>query len=162
MLTQLLLDPHYRTLRGLATLLDKDMVFFGHKSAERLGLAPDGASSDEWSPIWIQLLDCIHQVVRQFPHAFEFDAAALGFLATHCYAGFVTTFRHNTIAQRDADKTATRSTSIWAQLLARRPCQPGYRPWPLAAGRSAPRARCSAWPCGSSTCRRCAAWRSWS
>ena len=135
-LTQLLLDPYYRTLRGLATLLDKDMVFFGHKSAERLGLAPDGASSDEWSPIWIQLLDCIQQVVRQFPHAFEFDAAALGFLATHCYAGFVTTFRHNTIAQRDADKTATRSTSVWAQLLARADhfANPGYRPWPLASG----------------------------
>lgn len=59
------------------------------------------------------------QVVRQFPTAFEFSEAALAFLASHLYAGFVTTFRHNSHAEHAADAAASRSTSVWAQLLSR-------------------------------------------
>ena len=138
-LTQLLLDPHYRTLRGLATLLDKDMVHFGHKAADRLGLKPPGVASAEWSPIWLQLLDCIQQVVRQFPRAFEYTPRALAFLATHGYAGFVTTFRHNTVAELQAADEAAgcrRSTSVWYGMLARKAyfANRHYRPWPLCKG----------------------------
>ena len=135
-LTQLLLDPYYRTLRGLATLLDKDMVAFGHKAAERLGFRPPGIASAEWSPIWLQLLDCIQQLVQQFPSAFEYTPAALALIATHCYAGFVTTFRHNTQAELTADPAASRTTSVWHQLLVRHRhlTNPRYKPWPLTRG----------------------------
>lgn len=135
-LTQLMLDPHYRTLRGLATLLDKDMVACGHKSADRNGHAFGGTTSSEWSPIWLQLLDAIRQLVRQFPAAFEFDERTLAFLATHLYAGYVSTFRHNSPSSRANDASASKLTSVWAQLLARAPHlrNPAYVPWPLERG----------------------------
>jgi hypothetical protein len=61
-LTQLLLDPHYRTLDGLLTLLDKDVGAFGHKCADRLGFSVAyPIDSTEWSPVLLQLLDAIWQ-----------------------------------------------------------------------------------------------------
>ena len=135
-LAQLLLDPHYRTLRGLATLLDKDMIAFGHKSADRNGFAQGGVASAEWSPIWLQLLDGMRQVVRQFPSHFEYKEEALAFLATHLYAGFVTSFRHNTPQELQADTHAQRSTSIWELLLQRYHHfrNTSFTPWPLSNG----------------------------
>ena len=68
--------------------------------------------------------------------AFDFDERALAFLASHLYAGFVTTFRHNTIAALAHDETASKSTSVWASLLARVAHfrNPTYSPWPLRRG----------------------------
>ncbi len=54
-------------------------VQFGHKFAERCGtfsLESDG----EWSPVFHQFLDCVWQLTRQFPTAFEFNENLLIFL----------------------------------------------------------------------------------
>ena len=36
-LTQVLLDPYYRTIEGLIVLIEKDWIYFGHMFALRLG-----------------------------------------------------------------------------------------------------------------------------
>lgn len=38
---------------------------------------------DELSPVFLQFLDLVHNVVRQFPTAFEFDEDLLTFIAEH-------------------------------------------------------------------------------
>ena len=137
-LVQLLLDPHYRTTRGLATLLDKDVVAFGHKCADRLGFSEHSAAgSTEWSPILLQLLDAILQLVHQFPSAFEYSALALSFLATHAYAGYVHTFTYDTDAERPAAAASGAGrSSVWPAMLERAAHfrNPGYAPWPLERG----------------------------
>ena len=102
-LAQLLLDPYYRSIAGFQVLVDKvrhrtalrmpdhrphsaallrcrlsvmrggvrqEWLAFGHKFHDRLG---DPESADQRSPVFLQFLDCIWQLIEQFPTAFEFN-----------------------------------------------------------------------------------------
>ena len=88
-LTQILLDPYYRTFEGFLALIMKDWCAFGHKLGERIHTEtrrwvsagkPDKdnsrgiPSNTETSPVFLQFLDCVYQMHRQFPYAFEFSA----------------------------------------------------------------------------------------
>jgi hypothetical protein len=73
-LTQLLVDPYFRTRRGFCILIEKDWIRFGHQFAARYG---NPAGVHEKSPIMIQWLDTVFQIMRQFPRAFEFNSEML-------------------------------------------------------------------------------------
>ena len=65
-LSQLLLDPYYRTMEGFLVLVDKEWLAFGHKCHDRLN---NPRKPGEASPVFVQWLDCVFQVLRQFPMA---------------------------------------------------------------------------------------------
>ena len=88
----MLLDPHFRTIRGLAALVEKDWCAFGHKFQQRCGHGLPDKGNQERSPIFLQWLDMVHQVRRQYPDAFEFNDRLLVFLADHAYSGLFGTF----------------------------------------------------------------------
>eukprot|EP00913_Durusdinium_trenchii_P001607 g1490.t1 len=71
----LCMDPHYRTLRGLLLLIQKEFCSFGHRFRTRL--ANGEKPSSEYSPIFLQWLECVYQLIVQFPAAFEFSSALL-------------------------------------------------------------------------------------
>jgi myotubularin-related protein 1/2 len=96
-LSQLLLDPYYRTYDGFKVLVEKEWLAFGHKFEERFGTH---AHPDERSPVFLQFLDCVHQVVHQFPTAFEFNSNYLIALVLWCNSGWFGTFMYNTERQR--------------------------------------------------------------
>jgi myotubularin-related protein 3/4 len=50
-LTQILIDPYFRTMHGFAILVEKDWVQFGHQFAVRNGIA--NYNEKERSPIFI-------------------------------------------------------------------------------------------------------------
>eukprot|EP00638_Chattonella_subsalsa_P016782 CAMPEP_0117820430 /NCGR_PEP_ID=MMETSP0949-20121206/2458_1 /TAXON_ID=44440 /ORGANISM="Chattonella subsalsa, Strain CCMP2191" /LENGTH=646 /DNA_ID=CAMNT_0005659373 /DNA_START=131 /DNA_END=2070 /DNA_ORIENTATION=- len=66
-LAQLMLDPFYRTIKGLQVLIDKDWCSFGHMFDMRNGW------DNLMSPIFLQFLDCLWQMMQQFPDAFEYN-----------------------------------------------------------------------------------------
>ena len=62
------------------TLVDKEWLSFGHKFQHRLG-HPD--HPNDRSPIFFQFLDCVHQIVTQYPTVFEFKLSYLLCIADH-------------------------------------------------------------------------------
>lgn len=128
-LSQLCLDPYYRTMRGFQILIEKDWVSFGHKFLDRCGhlssekffVAPSGDANasgaeaffasvqnkfasqkhlQETSPVFHQFLECVQQIQRQYPERFEFNERFLRQLHYHLYACQFGTFLFNTERER--------------------------------------------------------------
>ena len=77
-LAQILLDPYFRTIEGFEVLIEKEWCSFGHKFASRTGQNGFEGSSENYldkdrSPIFVQFLDCVWQIMSKVPAAFEFS-----------------------------------------------------------------------------------------
>ena len=115
-LSMLMLDPYYRTLKGFEVLIEKEWLSFGHKFAQRCGHGEDKASDDNRSPVFIQWLDCVWQLIQQFPSAFEFNEFLLITIADHLYSCLYGTFLCNSDQQRKAEDLVNKTVSIWSMI----------------------------------------------
>ena len=115
-LTQILLDPFYRTINGFAVLVEKDWLSFGHQFALRNGLMKKGGGDDQSSPIFLQFLDAVHQLLLQNPNSFEFNEKFLLFLAKNYNSNLYGTFMFNNDKQRKENKAKEKSVSIWTEI----------------------------------------------
>ena len=60
------------SFQGFQTLIEREWLDFGHKFGDRCGHSIE-RDVNERSPVFLQWLDCVHQLVKQFPTAFEFN-----------------------------------------------------------------------------------------
>ncbi|KAG6975271.1 hypothetical protein JG688_00002557 [Phytophthora aleatoria] len=68
-LAQIFIDPFFRTWKGFQVLIEKEWLSFGHPFHLRHS---HGEKADtQESPIFIQFLDCVSQLVRIYPSYFE-------------------------------------------------------------------------------------------
>ena len=116
-LTQMMLDPYYRTLEGLEVIIEKEWISFGHSFETRWGhLRDDKTKNEKRSEVFIQFLDCTYQLINQFPCAFEFNNNLLWFLAHHVYTWKFGTFLLDTQKYRYQNKLKEKTTSIWTYV----------------------------------------------
>ena len=140
-LAQLMLDPYYRTLEGFAILIEKEWLSFGHRFAERYGHASAEHDDEQRAPIFLQFLDCVFQMLHQFPSSFEFNEEFLIAISDHVASHRFGTFLYNCLVERDKADLAKRTVSLWTFLLhpqiRTKFCNPAYMHPPHVARWSA-------------------------
>lgn len=116
-LAQLMMDSHYRTIDGFRFLVEREWLDFGHKFGDRCGHGTNAVNGNERSPAFLQWLDCVFQMVNQFPTAFEFNQSFLCKLVQHAYSTLFGTFLCNSVHERRFQNIGQHTESIWRKLL---------------------------------------------
>jgi myotubularin-related protein 1/2 len=111
----LILDPFYRTLKGFQILIEKEWISFGHLFAWRCGHS-NPKLDQEISPVFVQWLDCVHQLLNQYPDAFEFTIDLLYFLSYHVNTCLYGTFLTNSEKERVENYLKFKTVSIWTDI----------------------------------------------
>lgn len=115
-LTQIFLDPHFRTIEGFEMLVEKEWVSFGHQFLLRMGHGNKNDKDDQRAPVFLQYLDCIHQIMNQYPYAFEFNDKFLMDIAYHSYSCQFGNFLCNTSQESLMYKIPSLTVSIWSYI----------------------------------------------
>lgn len=119
-LAELMLDPFYRTIDGFRVLIEREWIQFGHKFGDRCGQGVSSDDSNERCPVFLQWLDCVYQLVRQFPCSFEFNLNFLIKLIQHTYSCLFGTFICNNMRERDDHQISERTHSVWSYFQIQR------------------------------------------
>ncbi|XP_038271344.1 myotubularin-related protein 8 isoform X5 [Dermochelys coriacea] len=114
-LASLLLDPFYRTFKGLMVLIEKEWIAMGHKFSHRCGHLDGDAK--EVSPVFTQFAECVWQLMQQFPCAFEFNERFLLEIHDHVYSCQFGNFLGSCHREREALKIFEKTHSLWPFLL---------------------------------------------
>ncbi|ETE65674.1 Myotubularin-related protein 2, partial [Ophiophagus hannah] len=99
-LAMLMLDGYYRTIQGFQVLIEKEWLSFGHRFQLRVGHGDKNHADADRSPVFLQFVDCVWQMTRQFPTAFEFNEFLLITILDHLYSCLFGTFLWNSEQQR--------------------------------------------------------------
>lgn len=118
-LVQILVLPHYRTLRGFCELIEKEFILAGFNLGVRNGFDSDGDKLQE-SPILLQFLDAVHQLWVQHPNEFEFGLNLLSFIGFHAYSCAFGNFTQHNDKERLQKGLAERTVSMWSFVMAHR------------------------------------------
>uniref|UniRef100_A0A4W4GY42 Uncharacterized protein n=2 Tax=Electrophorus electricus TaxID=8005 RepID=A0A4W4GY42_ELEEL len=113
-LASVLLDPFYRTLKGLMVLIEKDWVSFGHKFSHRYGHVVE--EPKEASPVIDQFLECVWQLMEQFPCAFEYNERFLISIYNHVHSCHYGNFICNSEKERKDLGIREKTHSLWPHL----------------------------------------------
>lgn len=93
------MDPHCRTRAGFQGLVQKEWVAGGHCFLDRCNHLRQ--SDKEEVPVFLLFLDCVWQLVRQHPPAFEFTETYLTVLSDSLYIPIFSTFFFNSPHQKE-------------------------------------------------------------
>jgi len=109
-LIELMMDPFYRTLQGFQLLVEKEWVAAGFRFLDS-HITQSGVKGQ--NSIFLLFLDCVHQLLLQFPLSFEFTEVFLVHLwnsVTSCLYG---DFIFNSDKERSTP-VFSKTNSFWA------------------------------------------------
>ncbi|NWR77220.1 MTMRC protein, partial [Centropus unirufus] len=102
-LVQVMMDSYNRTKLGFQSLIQKEWVAGGHAFLDRCNHLR--RSDKEEAPVFLLLLNCVWQLVQQYPPAFEFTETYLTVLSDSLYVPIFSTFFFNSQHQKDTNTT---------------------------------------------------------
>ncbi|KAM4020798.1 myotubularin isoform 4-T5 [Anomaloglossus baeobatrachus] len=115
-LAMLMLDSYYRTVEGFEVLVQKEWISFGHKFGSRIGHGDKNHADADRSPIFLQFIDCVWQMSKQFPTAFEFNEHFLITILDHLYSCRFGSFLFNCESVREKEKLREKTQSLWSWI----------------------------------------------
>ncbi|KAK1167351.1 myotubularin-like isoform X1 [Acipenser oxyrinchus oxyrinchus] len=115
-LSMLMLDSYYRTMTGFQVLVQKEWISFGHKFSSRIGHGDKNHADADRSPIFVQFIDCVWQMTKQFPTAFEFNELFLMTILDNLYSCRFGTFLYNCESVRDSMEVKEKTVSLWSMI----------------------------------------------
>eukprot|EP01133_Synstelium_polycarpum_P005726 gene5726-6622_t len=111
----LMLDSYYRTFRGFQVLIEKEWLSYGHMFQNRVRHGDKNAYADsQRSPIFLQFIDCVHQLMMHYHDMFEFNEHYLIAVLDALYSCQFGTFLGNNERERMALRG--RTVSLWTYL----------------------------------------------
>ncbi|NP_001026272.2 myotubularin-related protein 9 [Gallus gallus] len=114
-LAQIILDPDCRTIRGFESLIVREWLQAGHPFQQRCAQSAYSNSKQKWeAPVFLLFLDCVWQMLHQFPCSFEFNEHFLVTLFEHAYASQFGTFLGNNENERSKLKLPQKTMSLWS------------------------------------------------
>lgn len=144
-LVELCVDPYYRTLEGFIVLIEKEWISFGHQFNERCGHLQRESkfynNTEEGnfqrlrnlnqrfrhqqnmkfeSPVFVQFLHCVYELIEQHEYKFEFNERFLRRLVYHLYSCQYGTFLVDCEADRGSLSLERRTRSVWDYFKSRR------------------------------------------
>lgn len=115
-ISMLMLDKYYRTVQGFEVLVEKEWLSFGHRFETRLGHGSDNHSDHDRSPIFLQFIDCVWQIMQQHENFFEFNERFLLDIVNHMYTCQYGTFLFDSESKREKNETKSKTLSFWAHI----------------------------------------------
>eukprot|EP01125_Pyxidicula_operculata_P006302 TRINITY_DN2182_c5_g1_i1.p1 TRINITY_DN2182_c5_g1~~TRINITY_DN2182_c5_g1_i1.p1 ORF type:complete len:1004 (-),score=289.35 TRINITY_DN2182_c5_g1_i1:54-2825(-) len=118
-LSELMLDPFYRSLYGFAVLIEKEWCSFGHQFGLRGGHFKDmhNYTDDQRAPIFLQFIDCVYQLTLLYPSSFQFNEKLLIVIMDHVYSCMYGTFLSNCEKGRRDLGCKAETWSVWDLIL---------------------------------------------
>ena len=101
----LMMDKYYRTLKGFEVLVEKEWLSFGHRFGVRMGHGSDKHSCQDRSPIFLQFLDAVFQILQQNSKVFEFNEKFLLAIVQNMYTCQFGTFLYSNEKERKQNVT---------------------------------------------------------
>ena len=117
-LAMMMLDPYYRTIAGFFVLIEKEFLSFGHRFQTRLGHgdSPDVRDHSQTSPVFLQFLESVSNLVRLSPGHFEFNTLFLLDISQHITSCRFGTFLCDNECGRERANVRQRTPSLWKFL----------------------------------------------
>lgn len=84
-LSQLMIDPNFRTLKGFIELIQKEWIDMGHRFTTRCAYVQSN-KYDESSPMFAIFIDAVAQLMNKYPNEFEFNLTFLEIILSNAYS----------------------------------------------------------------------------
>ncbi|CAD8126527.1 unnamed protein product [Paramecium sonneborni] len=116
-LVQIMIDGYYRTIDGFMILIQKEWINNGHQFCQRSAIGNKQHNDDCRSPIFLQFLDCVYQMIQLYPLSFEFNVKLLLDLAYHHLSSLFGSFLCDSFLEIQKQKVMESTVSIWSWML---------------------------------------------